>query len=44
MASIKLSAISTRAQKSTDKEKTKAKTEKLLVEQLQAGKHQRLKN
>ena len=32
MASIKLSAISTRAQKSTDKEKTKAKTEKLLVE------------
>ena len=32
MASIKLSAISTRAPKTTDKERTKAKTEKLLVE------------
>jgi PPK2 family polyphosphate:nucleotide phosphotransferase len=32
MASIKLSAISTRAPKSIDKEKTKAKAEKLLVE------------
>jgi PPK2 family polyphosphate:nucleotide phosphotransferase len=32
MASIKLSAISTRAPKAADKEKTKAKTEKLLLE------------